>query len=492
MRQETIMTELAVRSATALGAAIRTREIGCRELLEHYLARVERYNPALNAIIVTDLGGARQRADAADAALAHGESWGALHGLPMTVKESFDVAGMPTTWGLTELSGNIAAANALAVDRLLAAGAVIFGKTNVPVLLADSQSYNPVYGTTNNPWDPLRTPGGSSGGAAAALAAGLTGLELGSDIGGSIRNPAHYCGVWGHKPTWGIAPPRGQALYGNVAASDISVIGPLARSAEDLALALDIIAGPDPIEAAGWRLDLAEPRGNRLSDYRIAVMLDDPNCAVDREVQDILQGLADFLAGQGVRISDRARPDIDTSELHALYIKLLRAATSRRLTEDDFARHVEAARGLDPADQSYFARMMHGVTLTHRQWLAGNEQRHRLRLKWAEFFRDYDLLLCPVTAGAAYPHDHDHEGERWKRMIEINGKPAPTINDLFWAGLCGLVYLPATVAPAGLTAEGLPVGVQIIGPQYGDKSCIAFAGLLERAYRGFVPPPNFA
>jgi amidase len=492
MRQETIMTELAVRSATALGAAIRTREIGCRELLEHYLARVERYNPALNAIIVTDLGGARQRADAADAALAHGESWGALHGLPMTVKESFDVAGMPTTWGLTELSGNIAAANALAVDRLLAAGAVIFGKTNVPVLLADSQSYNPVYGTTNNPWDPLRTPGGSSGGAAAALAAGLTGLELGSDIGGSIRNPAHYCGVWGHKPTWGIAPPRGQALYGNVAASDISVIGPLARSAEDLALALDIIAGPDPIEAAGWRLDLAEPRGNRLSDYRIAVMLDDPNCAVDREVQDILQGLADFLAGQGVRISDRARPDIDTSELHALYIKLLRAATSRRLTEDDFARHVEAARGLDPADQSYFARMMHGVTLTHRQWLAGNEQRHRLRLKWAEFFRDYDLLLCPVTAGAAYPHDHDHEGERWKRMIEINGKPAPTINDLFWAGLCGLVYLPATVAPAGLTAEGLPVGVQIIGPQYGDKSCIAFANLLERAYRGFVPPPNFA
>jgi amidase len=208
------MTELAFRSATALGAAIRTREIGCRELLEHYLGRVERHNPTLNAIIVTDFHRARRRADEADAALARGESWGPLHGLPMTVKESFDVVGMPTTWGLAELKANIPTANALAVDRLLAAGAVIFGKTNVPVLLADSQSYNPIYGTTNNPWDPSLTPGGSSGGAAAALAAGLTGLELGSDIGGSIRNPAHYCGVWGHKPTWGIAPPRGQALAG--------------------------------------------------------------------------------------------------------------------------------------------------------------------------------------------------------------------------------------------------------------------------------------
>jgi amidase len=483
------MTEPAFRSASALAAAIRTGEIGCRELLEHYLARVERHNPALNAIIVTDLDRARRRADAADAALARGESSGALHGLPMTVKESFDIIGMPTTWGLTELQGNLPLANALAVDRLLGQGAVIFGKSNVPVLLADSQSYNPVYGTTNNPWDPSLTPGGSSGGASAALAAGLTALEIGSDIGGSIRNPAHYCGVYGHKPTWGIAPPRGQSLPGNVAASDISVIGPLARSADDLALALDIIAGPDPIEAAGWRLELAPPRGSTLSDYRIAVMLDDPNCAVDREVQDILQGLADFLAGQGVRVSDCARPDIDMAHLHAVYIKLLRAATSRRLTQEIFERQVELAGGLDPGDQSYFARMIRANTLSHRDWLAANEERHRLRLKWADFFRDYDLLLCPVTAGAAYPHDH--EGERWERTILINGKEVPVTDDLFWAGLSGLVYLPATVAPAGLTPNGLPVGVQIVGPQYGDRSCIAFARLLEDAYRGFVPPPNF-
>jgi amidase len=485
-----MMSELAFRSASRLAAAIGAREVGCRELLEFYLARVEQHNPALNAIIVTDLHQARWRADAADSALSRGENWGALHGLPMTVKESFDVVGMPTTWGLTELKDNLPLANALAVERLLGAGAVIFGKTNVPVLLADSQSYNPIYGTTNNPWDLSLTPGGSSGGAAAALAAGLTALEIGSDIGGSIRNPAHYCGVYGHKPTYGIAPPRGQSLPGNVAASDISVIGPLGRGADDLVLALDIIAGPDPIEAAGYRLELAPPRGKALADYRIALMIDDPNCKVDREVQDILQGLADFLGRAGVRLSDRARPDIDTSQLHAVYIKLLRAATSRRLNDDLFQRQADTARGLDPGDQSYFARMVRANTLSHRDWLAANEERHRLRLKWGEFFRDYDLLLCPVTAGAAFPHDHD--GERWERTILINGNPVPVTDDLFWAGLSGLVYLPTTVIPAGLTAKGLPVGVQIVGPQYGDRSCIAFAGFLERAYRGFVPPPNFA
>jgi len=488
------MSDLPFRSAKQLVAALRARKVSSQELLELYLERTKRFNPQVNAIVWKDEEGARKRARAADAALRRrrgSAALGALHGLPMTVKEAYDVAGMPTTWGFPGLKDHRAQRNSVAVQRFVDAGAIVFGKTNVPAGLADFQSYNALYGTTNNPWDLALTPGGSSGGAAAALAAGLTGLEIGSDIGGSIRNPAHYCGVWGHKPTYGIAPPRGQSLPGNVAASDISVIGPLARSAEDLALALDIIAGPDPIEAAGWRLDLAPPRGTALSDYRIAVMLDDPNCAVDREVQDILQGVADFLARQGAEVSDRARPDIDTAELHAVYIKLLRAATSRRLTQEVFERHVETARGLDPADQSYVARMMRGVTLSHRDWLADNEERHRLRLKWAEFFRDYDLLLCPVTAGPAYPHDHDHEGERWKRMIQINGKPAPTINDLFWAGLCGLVYLPATVAPAGLTAKGLPVGVQIVGPQYGDKSCIAFAGLLERAYRAFVAPPGF-
>jgi amidase len=215
------MNDLPFRSAIELAAAIRARRVGCRELLDLYLTRVDRYHPKLNAIVVTDIAAARQRAEAADAALVRGESWGPLHGVPMTVKESFDIAGLPTTWGVPELRDSIATKNALAVDRFLAAGAVVFGKTNVPLMLADWQSYNAVYGTTNNPWDITRTPGGSSGGAAAALAAGLTGLEAGSDIGASIRNPAHYCGVWGHKPTYGICSPKGHALPGRVAVADI-------------------------------------------------------------------------------------------------------------------------------------------------------------------------------------------------------------------------------------------------------------------------------
>ena len=484
------MLDLPFRSATALAAEIRAKRVGCRELLDLYLSRVERFNPALNAIIAFDLEAARGRADAADAALARGETWGPLHGVPMTIKESFDAVGMPTTWGLAELKDNRPARDALAVARFRAAGAVLFGKTNVPVLLADWQSYNPVYGTTNNPWDVSRTPGGSSGGSAAALAAGLTGLEAGSDIGSSIRNPAHYCGVFGHKPTYGICPPRGQALPGNVAASDISVIGPMARSAEDLELALDVMAGPDDVDGAGWRLELPPPRRKRLADFHIAVMLSDPVSDVDQAVQDRLQALADFLARQGAHVNDRARPALDSAAVQRLYIQLLRAATSGRQTDAVFELNRVAARSLQSDDESYYARMMRANVLPHRDWIVANEQRHRMRLAWAEFFKDYDLLLCPAAASAAFPHDH--AGERHERTIVVNNKRVPTTDQLFWAGYTCLFYLPATAAPIGLTADGLPVGVQIVGPQYGDRSCIAFAHLLEQAFAGFAPPPGYA
>src|SRR5262245_58608731 len=267
------MIAVPFRSARHLAGQIRRKKIGSLELLDLYLARVDKYNPTLNAIIATDVEAARARARAADDALAKGETWGPLHGLPMTSKESYDVVGMPITWGVPELRDNRPQRNALAVDRLLAAGAVLFGKTNVPLYLADYQSYNSIYGTTNNPWDLSRSPGGSSGGSAAALAAGLTGLEAGSDIGSSIRNPAHYCGVYGHKPTYGIMPPRGQALPGVVAAGDISVIGPMGRSAADLALGLDAMAGADAIDGAGWQLRLPAPRKRRLRDYRVGVVL---------------------------------------------------------------------------------------------------------------------------------------------------------------------------------------------------------------------------
>jgi amidase len=483
------MTDLAFRTAAELAAAIRRKEIGCRELLELYIARVERFDDRLNAVVVRDFERARRRADEADAALARGEIWGPLHGVPMTIKESFDVAGLPTTWGAPALKDNIAAKNALAVDRLLAAGVVLFGKTNVPLNLADWQSYNEIYGTTSNPWDVSRVPGGSSGGSAAALAAGLTGIEAGSDIGASIRNPAHYCGVYGHKPTWGICPPRGQAMPGIVAATDISVIGPLARGAEDLEIALQAMAGPDEIDAAGLRLELPRPAQQRLGEFRVAVMPDDRNAEVDDEVRGAVSDLADFLARQGARVSDRARPDIDTRQAWEVYVGLLRAATSRRFGEDEFRRQQETARGLDPEDRSYSALMLRANTMHHRDWLGLNERRHRMRIAWAAFFKEYDLLLCPAAATAAFPHDQ--AGERHERTITVNGRAVLGVEQMFWAGYSGMAYLPSTVAPAALNPAGLPIGVQIVGAQYHDLACISFARLLEREYHGFVAPPGY-
>jgi len=477
------------RSAKQLASDIRRRKLGCLEVLDLYLARMERLNGKLNAIVVTDVDGARRRARQADAALRRGKPWGPFHGVPMTIKESYDVAGMPTTWGLPALKDNVAPRNALAVDRLLAAGVVLFGKTNVPAWLADYQSYNDVYGTTNNPWDLARSPGGSSGGSAVALAAGLTGLEAGSDIGSSIRNPAHYCGVFGHKPTFGIVPPRGQALPGRVAQGDISVIGPMARSAEDLAIGLSVMAGPDEIDGAGLRLALPAPRRKALREFKVAVMLDDPAAEVDREVQARLQALADFLGKRKVKVSLTARPAFDTAEAHRTYIFLLRAATAGRQTAEEFSRNAEITRGLAPDDQRYYAWTMRANTASHRDWLAANETRHKMRWRWAEFFREWDLLLCPVASSAAFPHDH--AGERHERMITVNGKRVPCVDQLFWAGYGGMAYLPATVAPAGFTPAGLPVGVQIIGPQYGDRTCIEFARLLEREFQPFVPPPDY-
>ena len=483
------MTDVPFRSAKELAALIRRKKVGCLELLDTYLARVEKYNPRLNAVVVTDVEGARKRARAADAALRKGAAWGPLHGVPMTIKESYDVVGMPTTWGVPEWKDNFPKRNALAVDRLLGAGVVLFGKTNVPIYLADYQSYNAIYGTTNNPWDVSRAPGGSSGGSAAALAAGLTGFEAGSDIGSSIRNPAHYCGVYGHKPTYEIVPPRGQ-VPGRIAPGDISVIGPLARSAADLGIGLAVMAGPDEIDAGGWALRLPAPRKKALREYKVGVMLTDPNSEVDREVQDRLQALADFLAKKKVKVSDRARPAIDTGEAQRVYIQLLRAATSGRQTDEVFRQNLEIARGLRPDDESYYARMMRANTMSHRDWLAVSETRHRMRWKWAEFFEAYDLLLCPPAASAAFPHDQ--HGERHERTILVNGRQVPTTDQLFWAGYSGMAYLPSTVAPAGFTPGGLPVGVQIIGPQYGDRTCIEFARLLEQEFQGFVPPDGYA
>jgi amidase len=474
-------------SAKKLASLIRRRKIGCVELLRLYLERIERLNPRINAVVVLDEKRALERARKADRAAKTADWWGPLHGVPMTVKESFDVEGLTTCWGRPDLTGNVARHHALAVHRLLGAGAVIFGKTNVPVMLADWQTFNPVYGTTSNPWDTRRTPGGSSGGAGAALAAGLTGLELGSDIGASIRNPAHYCGVFGHKPTFELCPIRGHNLPPNLTTRDMLVIGPLARSAEDLETALGIIGVPDEMESRGIRIALAKPKP--LKKLRIGVLTDAATAEVDGAVQAAVLAAADCLGRHGARVSERARPDIDLHEAHRTFIHLLRGATSSVLSDEQFARQQARAARIPPGDEGYEAWMLHANTMSHREWHDWDEKRAQLRLRWAEFFREWDLLLTPAAATAAFLHNH--EGERWERMVTVNGKPQPSTTQMFWAGLSGMVYLPSTVAPAGFTREGLPVGVQIIGPQYGDLSCIAAARFLEREHQPFVAPPGF-
>jgi amidase len=487
-------TDWSFASATDIARAIRSGQLTSSEILEHYLARIEQHNPALNAVVVLDAEHARAAAKAADQAISKGEVTGPLHGVPMTIKEAFNINGLATTWGLPELSDNIADSDAVAVQRFRQAGAIVFGKTNVPAALSDWQSFNAIYGTTNNPWDLTRTPGGSSGGSACALAAGLSALEAGSDIGASIRNPAHYCGVYGHKPTFGVITTRGHELpdWSGYPELDIAVTGPMARSADDLQIAMAAMAGPDDIDALGWQLALPPCDRSSLKDFTVGIVYSDEQAEVDDAVQQQLRALKDFLVDAGVSVREQHLPDIDTAEIHRNYLALLRAATSFGLDDSAFASLQSRAAATDAAAIDYESRMILGTTMTHREWLYHNEQRHRMRLKWQAYFADTDLLLCPAATTAAF--EHNHQGERWERMLDVNGKPQPTTTPLFWAGLAGHVYLPATVAPIGLVQSqgvALPVGVQIIGPQYRDYRCIGFAQLLERHYYKFHAPAAF-
>jgi amidase len=476
-------------SALRLAQLLRRREVSARELLRLCRSRIETHNPRLNAVILTDYERADQAARASDRRLARGAPSGPLEGVPMTIKESFDWTGTPSTWGALQYRDNIARSDAVAVERLTRAGAIVLGKTNVPLMLADWQSFNEIYGVTNNPWDETLSPGGSSGGSAVALATGMSALEIGSDIGASIRNPAHYCGVYGHKPTFGIVPMRGHFLPSVFAPSDISVAGPLARSASDLDLALKLLAGPEGIEAEAWSYRLKAPRAMRLSELRVAVLLSDPMSEVDRPVQDLLSKLADFLRPRVKSLSMAARPEFTTREAMDIYIALLRAATSRRQTDSEFLANAEKVRELAPQDRTYLARMLRAQTMSHRDWLGVNHRRHDLRRRWNEFFKTWDVLLCPAAASAAFPHDH--EGERHERTIIVNGARVPTTDQLFWAGYSGAFYLPSTVAPIGLTTKGLPVGVQIIAAEHDDRTAIRLATLLERDYYSFAPPPGY-
>ena len=482
--------DLCLQSAEAQAAAVATKAISAVELLEATLARYERLNPAINAVVATQLDVARERAVQADAATAAGESWGPLHGVPMTIKEAWDWIGSASTSGHPERTEWRPEQNHEAVDRLLNAGAVIYGKTNLPVSMADWQTFNPVYGTTSNPWNTDMIPGGSSGGAAAALAAGLTALELGSDIGASIRNPAHYCGVFGHKPTFGLVPIAGHGNPGSPTFLDIGVGGPMARYASDLTLGLDTVAGASGLDARGWKLDLPAPRKSNPRELRVAVMLESDFCVVqDSELTNQLAATVTALGELGVDLDYHARPEVDLEQAHLNYMMLLRSATGSEYPADAYeAQRADAARW-DAGDRDYRALAASGTTLSHWQWAQHHRAREDDRLAWDAFFDDYDLLLCPTAASAAYPHDH--HGERADRTIPVNGGQESTVDQLFWAGLSCGVYLPGTVAPAGLTASGLPCGLQIVAGHLRDRESIAFAAFIERELGGYQVPPGY-
>ncbi len=474
--------------AWRLAELVRGGAIGCVELLDHFIARVERLDGRTNAVVVRDFERARERAREMDRQRRDGRA-GPLFGVPMTVKESFNIEGLPTTWGYEEQRGSRATEDALAVQRLKAAGAVVFGKTNVPVSLADWQSYNPVYGATSNPWNLAHTPGGSSGGAAAAMAAGFGGLELGSDIGGSVRVPAHYCGVFGHKPSWALCSNRGHSLGAPVAGmTDISVIGPLARSAHDLSLALDAIAGADPMQDVG-SVSLPPPRAMRLKHLRVAVWSSEMGQETDAETTAHIDALADFLEREGAMLSRSARPAFDATEAFQIYIKLLAAALTARAPEGVLERMREGKARLAADDMSSDAVFRRTVDLTHREWVQLNERRMQVRRIWGAFFQDWDVLLCPTIATAALPHMQ--QGETWERRAMVNGRSIPYNDMLFWPGITCAFHLPASVAPIGMTKAGLPIGVQIVGPFHGDRTTIHVAGLLEKHWRAFVPPPGW-
>lgn len=488
------MEEMAFQSAVELAALIRGKKISAREMLDCFLERVKRLNPEINAVVAMNIEAAGERAAAADEALSRKEVWGSLHGVPMTIKETLEVAGMPCTSGAPKLKEYVPQRNADVVASFLSAGAVIFGKTNVPIYGGDFQSYNDVYGQSNNPWDTSRTPGGSSGGAAAALAAGMCGLDLGSDIGGSIRTPAHFCGIYGHKPSYGIIPQRGHIppapgvdAPDYPRGTDIMVVGPLGRDIADIELSMDLLVRPQPADRKAWSINLPAPRKKSLSDYRIALWIDDPACPVDAAVGDALQASVDLLAGHDVRI-ETARPDIDFAESHRVYLSLLGAVMGAGTPDKMFTKWLEEARRLSGSDDGYLARHLRGATQYHRDWALMDLARQHLRQKWADFFAGYDALICPVCPVAAFGHDPRY---MYERRLSINGKNHPYMDAVGWAGLAGVGGLPATVLPVGRTPEGLPVGMQVIGPYLEDWTPIHIVRLMTLIVGGFEPPPGF-
>jgi amidase len=480
------------KTAVELSTALAAKKVSAVELAQDAIGRIERHDGKINAICVRDFERGLEAARAADAELARGVRKPLL-GIPMTVKESYNIAGLPTTWGNPAQKDFKAVEDALPISRVKDAGGVILGKTNVPLGLGDWQSYNDIYGTTNNPFDLGRTPGGSSGGSSAALAAGYGALSLGSDIGGSLRVPAFHCGVYAHKPTFDLVAMRGHTpppLPPLPSNRDLSVIGPMARGAADLSLLLDAIAGPDPFDAGkGYRLELPAARHTELKNFRVLLIDTDPLAPTDTVVRRTLETLATHLARAGVRIERQSRLLPDFAASSRLYMRMLMSFLAASFSPEVYAGAQAAAASLPADDNSLAAERLRGIALSHRDWLMADGGRTRLRAQWRELFKTFDAVICPIMPTPAYPHDHSADQE--KRRIKIDGKDYVYPDQLAWPGIATLPGLPSTAIPTGFAPDGLPVGVQIVGPWLEDRTPLKLAELIEREFGGFKPPPMF-
>tara|TARA_B100001996_G_scaffold56083_1_gene39732 strand:- start:1841 stop:3310 length:1470 start_codon:yes stop_codon:yes gene_type:complete len=482
-----LMSSIVLQSAKKQAKAIRERSIKVSDLIEAHFEQIDKFNPEINAVIWQDREAAKEVAWKMDKEVAMGQFRGPLHGVPVTVKESFDLTGAPTTWGDPQYKGNIAKSDSDAVARFRSAGAIVFGKTNVPLNLVEWQTFNEIYGTTNNPWDQTRTPGGSSGGSAAALSTGMSALEVGSDAGSSIRNPAHYCGVFGLKPTFKVVSSRGQSIEELHSESDISVAGPLARTAGDLKLAFKTIEGLRGIEATAFKNHLPTDNRTKLNQFRIGIKLNDPESPVDHDYLAKLDRFVQKLEKAGAKIIRDKIPELDNERHFMIYLKLVGASDSPHFTKKDIKALIDGVKALNNERVTRVCgTRFEGLSLLHRDWINLNAERNKHRLAFDAYFEDVDILLAPATGAPAFKHDQ--KGQRYRRFLTINGEKHPEMAQLFWSGYSGVVGLPSVVGPIG-QVRGLPVGYQAIAGHGRDFTALAFAEAVERELVGFTPPP---
>ncbi|HEX8188329.1 MAG TPA: amidase, partial [Pyrinomonadaceae bacterium] len=450
-------------SATELARLIRSREVSPVEVVEAYLRRIGDVNPTLNAV-VTLAPDALERARAAEAAVAAGEELGALHGVPVTLKDTVDVRGLRTTYGSRVCAGHVPGEDAPAVGRLRAAGAVVLGKTNCPEFALDYTSENPVFGRTNNPHDLGRTPGGSSGGCAAAVAACMTAASVGSDLAGSVRIPAHFCGVAALKPTAGRVPGGGQLPPATGLHSLGATPGPLARTVDDLKLLFGVLSGEDEARVT-------------LKGVRVAFHIGGGPTAVTAETAEATRRAARALADAGLEVVEEAPPGV--GEATELWLSLFEYATQRFIRGMYAGREEEAGR----AARVILERGARWGEPALEKILAAWEERDRVRatlLRWAE---RTPLYVAPVGAVPAFRH------EEFGR-VEFGGRGVSTFRAFAHSHAANVFDLPAVAVPAGRTRAGLPVGVQVVGRPFEESRVLAAARVIEEALGGWRPPPE--